>query len=224
MVFRALGIVIAVTSDSVSRTLRRAAATRQSIVDAAEHVMLESGSAALTLDAVAERADVAVQTIYNRVGGRSALLVAVAERAFVDNRQYMDAAYSAPGSPVDRIRRAGEAYARFAVERPHQFRLLVDPPNEPDALDRIAELVAEQNGKLADAIADGMADGSIKPDLDPTVAATVLWASMNGILALNWRADRLRADDTQTSELVAAMSLMITEGLFVTTQANPTAE
>jgi AcrR family transcriptional regulator len=219
--FRVFGIVSAVTSKSASRTVRRAAATRQGIVDAAEHVILESGSAALTLDAVAERADVAVQTIYNRVGGRSALLVAVAERALVDNRQYMDAAYSAPETPVDRIRRAGEAYARFAAERPHQFRLLVDPPNEPDALERIAELVAEQNVKLAGAIADGIADGSINPDLDPTVAATVLWAAMNGILALNWRADRLRADDTQRSELVAAMSLIITEGLFVTTEAYP---
>lgn len=180
--------------------------------------MLEYGSDALTLDAVADRADVAVQTIYNRVGGRSSLLVAVAERAFVDNREYMDAAYATPGVPIERIVRVAEAYARFAAERPHQFRLLVDPPNEPDALVRIADLVAEQNSKLAAALAAGIADGSINPHLDPTTAATTLWASMNGILALNWRADRLRSDDTQAHELVATLVTMITEGLFIRTR------
>ncbi len=39
----------------------------------------------MTLAAVAERADVAVQTIYNRVGGRDAVLMAVAERALQDS-------------------------------------------------------------------------------------------------------------------------------------------
>ncbi|PQP21934.1 TetR/AcrR family transcriptional regulator [Rhodococcus opacus] len=202
------------TSQGTSRTARRAAATHRAIVDAAEEVVLEYGSDALTLDAVADRADVAVQTIYNRVGGRSALLVAVAERAFDDNRQYMDAAYAAPGAPVDRILRAAEAYARFAAERPHQFRLLVEPPNEPDALARVADLVAEQNSKLAAALAEGVADGSINPHLDPATAATALWAAMNGILALTWRADRLRSDDAQARELVTTMTTMITQGLF----------
>ena len=81
----------------MTRTARRAAATYRAIVDAAENVVLESGADALTLEAVADRADVAVQTIYNRVGGRSAVLIAVAERALEQNRQYMDAAYAAPG-------------------------------------------------------------------------------------------------------------------------------
>lgn len=205
------------TSNAPTRTARRAAATYRAIVDAAEAVMLEYGSDAITLEEVADRADVAVQTIYNRVGGRSALLAAVAERAFDDNRQYMDAAYSAPGTPVDRILRAAKAYVRFAAERPHQFRLLVDPPSEPVALTRIADLVAEQNNKLAAALADGIADGSINPHLDPASAATALWAAMNGILALNWRADRLRSDDTQAHELVDTMITVITEGLIIGT-------
>ena len=82
---------------ALSRTARRAAATREAIIDAAQALLTEGGPAALMLDAVAERADIAVQTIYNRIGGRSALLIAVAERALEENRSYMDAAYAAPG-------------------------------------------------------------------------------------------------------------------------------
>ena len=166
-------------------------------MEAAEELLAEGGPPALTLEAVAGRADVAVQTVYNRVGGRSAVLIAVAERALEDNRQYMDAAYATPGTPQERIRAAAAAYARFAAERPHQFRLLADPPDEPAALERVADLVEEQNAKLAAALSDGIADGSIAPGIDPRTAATALWATMNGILSLSWRADRLRAEPGQ---------------------------
>ncbi len=206
--------VLSVTADGMTRTARRAAATHRAIVDAAEALVLEDGADALTLEAVADRADVAVQTIYNRVGGRSTVLIAVAERALEQNRQYMDAAYAAAGRPVDRIRRAAEAYSRFAIERPDQFKLLANPPDQPDAFGRIAGLVAEQNAKLAEALADGIADGSINPHLDPVLAATALWAAMNGILALNWRPDRQSRDEARISDLIAAWVAIATEGLF----------
>ncbi|MGV0680609.1 MULTISPECIES: TetR/AcrR family transcriptional regulator [Mycobacteriaceae] len=201
-------------ADGLSRTARRAAATCRAIVDAAEGVVLECGADALTLEAVADRADVAVQTIYNRIGGRSAVLIAVAERALEQNRQYMDAAYAAAGSPVERIMRAAEAYTRFALERPDQFRLLINPPRERNAFDRVARLVEEQNTKLAEALAEGIADGSINSHLDPAVAATALWAAMNGILALNWRPDRQPRDDRTADELIATWIAITTEGLF----------
>jgi AcrR family transcriptional regulator len=69
-----------------TRTQRKAKATRLSILEAAETLLAEGGRDAVTLEAVATRADVAVQTLYNRVGGLSALLIAVAERA-LDGRR-----------------------------------------------------------------------------------------------------------------------------------------
>jgi AcrR family transcriptional regulator len=201
------------TTNALSRTARRAAATREAIIDAAQALLTEGGPAALMLDAVAERADVAVQTIYNRIGGRSALLIAVAERALEENRAYMDAVYAAPGGPPERIVQAAAAYARFAAERPHQFRLLADPPEEPEALERVAELVEEQNAKLAAALREGIAEGSLNPALDPELTATALWAMMNGLLGLAWRADRLRAEPQRLSALLDTAITVLLNGL-----------
>ena len=64
-----------------TRTTRRAAANREAIIDVAEALLMEGGLGAVTVEAVAERADVAIQTVYNRVGRRPEVLVAVAERA-----------------------------------------------------------------------------------------------------------------------------------------------
>jgi AcrR family transcriptional regulator len=173
-----------------SRQERKRAATRELIIDAAEALLEQGGLDAVTLPAVAERADVALQTIYNRVGSRDAVLLAVAERALAANRVYMDEVYARSGTPEERIRAAATAYLQFALESPHQFRLLANPPAVPEALTRIEALTVEQNGKLADALRDGIESGIIRPDLDVEKTATLLWAAMNGIIGLSWRTDR----------------------------------
>ncbi len=193
-----------------TRRGRKRAATREAIIDAAEELLRNGGPTAVTLPAIAERADVALQTIYNRVGSRDTVLLAVAERAFAANRVYMDEAYNTVGSPRERILAAGYAYLRFASECPHEFRLLLDPPDLPEPIEGIADLTDEQNGKLAGALRDGMAEGTIRADIDPDQTATLLWAMLNGVLALTWRTDRLRLDP---SELLAPVADLFTQGL-----------
>ena len=76
-------------------------------------------------------------------------------------------------------------------------------------LARVADLVEEQNNKLAAAPSDAIADGTVDPNLDPDVASTALWAAFNGVLALHWRADRLRRNATQVDEVVGALTQML---------------
>lgn len=196
-----------------SRTQRRAAATRLAIVQAAETLLTEGGLDAVTPEAVATRADVAVQTLYNRVGGRSALLIAVAERALEENREYMDAAYASDGDVETKLRSVAAAYARFAKERPHQFRILVEPPNEPEALARIAALIRQQNAKLAALISRGIDEGWVHADVEPEHASTALWAMMNGVISLMWRPDSLRLDVDHIDDLLRTAISLLTGGI-----------
>jgi AcrR family transcriptional regulator len=57
-----------------------AAATRERIIDAAVDAFWEQPGERVSLDEVARRAGVAVQTVIRRFGGRDALFVAAAER------------------------------------------------------------------------------------------------------------------------------------------------
>jgi len=205
------GYASGVTTET--RSQRRAAANRRAVVDAAREIVATDGADALTLEAVAERADVAVQTIYNRVGGRSALLTAVAERAMEESRVYMDAAYASKGSAEERLILAATAWARFARERPHEFRIFVEPPDVPEAVERIAELTRTQNGKLAAAIRDAVDEGMARSDLDCDELATVFWATINGLLALSWRPGRLGAAPDELDRLLATYLAIATDGL-----------
>jgi len=62
-------------SSQVRAEQRRA--TRQRVLDAARTLLLRRGYAGTTIDAIAGRAGVSVQTVYNTVGGKAAILKAV---------------------------------------------------------------------------------------------------------------------------------------------------
>ncbi|MET9328647.1 TetR/AcrR family transcriptional regulator [Tsukamurella sp. NPDC003166] len=196
-----------------TRAQRKAEANRRAVIDAAREIVAVHGAEAMTLESVAERADVAVQTIYNRVGGRSALLTAVAEQAMEENRAYMDAAYRSEGDPETKIMVAAAEYARFARERPYEFRILVEPPDVPAAVARIAELTREQNAKLAGVLREGMATGFARADLDPDRTATALWAAVNGLLALAWRPGDLGATPQELDRLIEVFISAIADGV-----------
>ena len=199
---------------SKPRTQRKAAATRQTIITTAKSLIVESGLAALTLEAVAERADIAVQTIYNRVGGRPALLIAVAEQALEEHSKYLQAALAVDVPAREKLRLVANAYTQFAFERPNEFHLLLDPQGEPEALLRISELIHQQNAKTAAIIRAGIADGSIRAELDPDLVALASWAMMNGILSLAFRDDQTHYYAKQVPVLIdTAINLMI-GGLF----------
>lgn len=68
--------------------------------------------------------------------------------------------------------------------------------------DRVAAGVEMQNARLVAALEEGIAEGQVR-DVDPQRTATALWAMLNGLLALSWRADRLRTTPAETTELLA---------------------
>lgn len=197
---------------------------RETVLSAAERELRASGAGGFAVERVAAAADVAVQTVYNHFGGRDGLLLAVAERALQVDRAFMDDAY-AVASPVERVEQAAAAYARFALEYPEHFRLLAFPPGPPFSpeashgpsaaiAERVAAGVQLQNDRLVTALRDGMEVGRIRA-LDPERSATAMWAMLNGLLALSWRADRLRTSAEETTELFAVAVDILRNGLEV---------
>ena len=194
----------------------KASATRNAIIDAAERLLNEQGAAGLTLDAIASACGITVQTIYNRVGGRAALLLAITEKAMAENREYMDQAYRREGSPQERLLAVVEGYARFALERPDAFRLMSDPPDDPQALPAVTDMVRSHNQQLEGVIRAGIQAGVIDASLDPQQTATALWAAANGLLALNWRPDRDAMTGGDIQGVIDTAVRIVMAGLFRT--------
>jgi AcrR family transcriptional regulator len=141
------------------------------------------------------------------------VLMAVAEQAFEANRVYMDEAYEAEGTVVERMRRVASAYVRFALERPHEFQLLAFPAADAPTEPSVAVLVHEQNGKLAALIRQGIAEGVAADDLDPELAATALWQMYDGVIGLAFRPDELRVPLERLPALMKTVEAIVESGL-----------
>lgn len=205
-----------------TRTQRRAAEMRKSLVEVAATLVSERGAAELTAEEVARRADVALQTVYNRVGGKTALLLAITELALEENRRFVDPAYDSEGTPIERLERAGVAYARFALERPHQFRLMSNPPDDPEAMSRVVGLIREQIGRLTAVVGEAIRSGVARADLSPEAAAIAIWGMMNGVLGLAVRPDSLRLDEHARDLVIDSAVALIRHGLLARLNGEPT--
>ncbi len=90
-----------------TRTERRAAATRQGILLAARRLFAEKGFTATSITDIAAAADVAVQTIYSRVGSKADLVLALVD--------FMDADAGAPKAVEDIVAAADGLAVLFAA-------------------------------------------------------------------------------------------------------------
>ena len=93
--------------------------TREMIVEAAFELAREQGMEAVQVKAVAAALGCSVQPVYGYCGSMEGLKELVTERAGRELREYVEARLD----PADRFASLGRAYAAFAKEEPHLYRL-----------------------------------------------------------------------------------------------------
>ena len=158
---------------------------RAALVDAAAELASERGDAALSLREVARRAGVSQAAPYHYFPDKSALVAAVAEEGFrLFDAAQATALQQAPDDPVQRLAAFAVSYVRFALDRPHYFKVMFRPhlvePGKYPGLGAAAGRIFE---RLADTVrAARLASGH--DDADPWAAATAIWAVPHGLALL----------------------------------------
>ena len=97
----------------------------RSLVDAAIDIVRKSGTAPVSLRAIARAAGVSHAAPYHHFPDRQSLLRAVSERALDMMCAAMaEATARHPHDPLRQFQESGVAYVLFAVKEPHLFRLI----------------------------------------------------------------------------------------------------
>ncbi|CUI08934.1 TetR/AcrR family transcriptional regulator [Massilia antarctica] len=97
---------------------------RAALLAAAEDLVDETGAGAISLREVARRAGVSATACYRHFEDKEALLAALAAKGYADFALYIE---QAAGGAPDALAAVGQAYVRFALERPGRFRLMYGP-------------------------------------------------------------------------------------------------
>jgi AcrR family transcriptional regulator len=171
------------TSASGGRRQRRARQTRQRILTAAAELFARQGYAATTMQQIAERADVAWQTVYAVFGTKAAVLSAVFDVAVAGDDELVPVAER---PFVQAIRGAADARAKAAIFARHLRESAARTAGVLSVIEaaaatdpEISELwrtLAGQGVRGMTLAATGFRDqGVLRPDLTIARAADILW-------------------------------------------------
>ncbi|WP_376089679.1 TetR/AcrR family transcriptional regulator [Roseomonas sp. CCTCC AB2023176] len=98
---------------------------RAALLDAGDTLLDEGGNGGFALREAARRAGVTAAAAYRHFPDKDALLLALAARGYAAFGRTMGEAAAA--IPTDALNAMGEAYVRFALDRPARFRLMFGP-------------------------------------------------------------------------------------------------
>jgi AcrR family transcriptional regulator len=160
-------------------------ALRDALVEAAAQIAGERGVLALSLREAARRAGVSQAAPYHYFPDKSALLAAVAEKGFrLFDASQAAALEQAPADAVERLQALGAAYLRFALDKPHYFRVMFRPHLvEKGKYPALYEISTRTFERLVECTrAARLAHGH--DDADPLAAATLMWAVPHGLAML----------------------------------------
>jgi AcrR family transcriptional regulator len=157
---------------------------RERLCEAAEDLYAENGMEGFTLRNVARELGVSPMTPYRYFHDKDEMLAAVRARAFTRFSEALEEAFAGASDPGSRANAAGEAYVRFALEQPADYKLMFDVsqpgdakyPELNEAAGRATQSMTRHVFPLIEA---GMLEG------DPELIGHVFWATLHGTLMLH---------------------------------------
>jgi len=161
------------------------------ILDAAEKVFFKQDLSQVTMDQVAEAAELSKGTLYLYFKNKEDLYLAINARGLKIMKEMFQAAIINASTGLEKIEAIGRAYFRFFSEYPDYFNTLVYYEAlviNPDEMNDFAKECDLQGNEvielLAGTIAEGIADGSVRLGLDPLKTAIFLWGQATGIIQI----------------------------------------
>jgi AcrR family transcriptional regulator len=163
-----------------SRRTRREQLSRQEILDAALELARDGGWARVTMRAIADRLDASAAYAYRYFDGRDAIILALIRNGFARLLDTMRAAADRADDPVQALRAAKHAYARFALNERELYQAMyglggvsVPPEHTWQQGAAIGELDAELLSRITG-----------RPAREHDDDVLLLWAAVHGLIAL----------------------------------------
>ncbi|HEV7547330.1 MAG TPA: helix-turn-helix domain-containing protein, partial [Reyranella sp.] len=97
---------------------------REEILHAAKELFLEQGYDQTTIRRIADRVGISAPALYLYFKDKEALMLALCDQTFGHLIEAIGEIEKTVDDPMERVRRFGEAYARFGLTHPDEYRLV----------------------------------------------------------------------------------------------------
>jgi AcrR family transcriptional regulator len=164
------------------------AAVRTKVMDAARRVFAVVGYDRASLRQIAESIDYSTTAIYVHFRDKADLLTQLMRSDFMLLAEQCRKLASVK-DPIERVRKIGRVYIKFAVEHPHHYRLMFQSP----ASDKAACVDADEAGRgnpdvdayaMLKATVQEAIDAGRLVESDAELVAQTFWAGVHGVASL----------------------------------------
>ena len=167
---------------------------REEILQAAKELFLEEGYDHTTIRRIADRVGISAPALYLYFDDKEALMLALCDQTFEHLVHAIEEIERTVEDPLERIRRFGEAYARFGLSHPDEYRLVFLGANIPESIRKVGHRAATDDptkpgvkgaivfGRLVAILAQAQASG-VKLNYPPDTCAELCWMAMHGLIA-----------------------------------------
>lgn len=167
---------------------------REEILLAAKELFLEEGYEATTIRRIADRVGVSAPALYLYFHDKEAMMLALCDQTFGLLIQRIAEIEKTVSDPLERVRRFGDAYARFGLENPDEYRLVFIGNNIPESIRKVGHRMPTDDpnrpgvggalvfSRLVALLSQLEASG-VKLNYPPDTCAELCWMGIHGVVA-----------------------------------------
>lgn len=167
---------------------------REEILLAAKELFLEEGYDATTIRRIADRVGVSAPALYLYFHDKEAMMLALCDQTFGLLIQRIAEIEKTVSDPLERVRRFGDAYARFGLENPDEYRLVFIGNNIPESIRKVGHRMPTDDpnrpgvggalvfSRLVALLSQLEASG-VKLNYPPDTCAELCWMGIHGVVA-----------------------------------------
>ncbi|TAJ42939.1 MAG: TetR/AcrR family transcriptional regulator [Reyranella sp.] len=167
---------------------------REEILLAAKELFLEEGYDATTIRRIADRVGVSAPALYLYFHDKEAMMLALCDQTFGLLVERITEIEKTVSDPLERVRRFGEAYARFGLENPDEYRLVFIGNNIPESIRKVGHRMPVDDpsrpgvgGALVFsrlvALLSQLETSGVKLNYPPDTCAELCWMGIHGVVA-----------------------------------------
>lgn len=167
---------------------------REEILQAAKELFLELGYEATTIRRIADRVGVSAPALYLYFQDKEQMMLALCDQTFAVLIDSIAEIENTVTDPRERIRRFGEAYLKFGLAHPDEYKLIFLGTNIPEAIRKLGHRMPTDDPtrpgiggalvfqRLVTMLVEAK-QGGLKLNYPPDTCAELCWMGIHGVVA-----------------------------------------